>query len=265
MKRRAFLLMAGAGLLGSAGCLGASNGGDRNTSQQTTEQSPTPRMESTAAPRRSNTTIGEPTHSPAEPRFSATKSTESPTTYTDTQQNTYSPANSSTTGFEQSQTEQTPIETETMSLVGQAEGASWSAEENPQVTGRIGSRSHLEEGDIPHSIQIWNDASTTRTIHLSLIPDGNPKQPVFEKTYRLNPDSYVSLELMISDDFVAKVGVNTERIRPVAEISSDSVDCNESTTYIAVRSDGAFDWSYFTTQELCANERNRTTTNGTVD
>lgn len=262
MKRRTLLMTLGASLLGSAGCLGASSGGDNNTTQQTTEPSPTQRTESTPSLRSLNTTTGEATDTPVETGLSTARSTESPTSQAYTRQTTTSPVVSSTTGLEQPPTQQTPLETETPANVGQVEGASWSAEESPQITGRIGKRSQLEEGDRPHLIQIWNDASTTRTIHFSLAPIDSPKRPIFEVAYQLKADSYANLKLMISSDFVANAGVSAESTRLVAKIPSDLVDCNESSTYIVARSDGTFDWSYFTTDMGC--ELMDTTTDGTT-
>lgn len=228
ISRRDFVLSLSLGTTGFlAGCLGSGQSGGESTSQDTTA------------------------NEPQSPTGTATKSTSQITSETAT--------STSTSRTDQTSTAQTssPIATvttdgiETPSNVGEAEGASWSAEESPQITGRIGKRSQLEEGDRPHLIQIWNDASTTRTIHLSLTPTNSPKRPIFEEAYQLKADSYAELKLMIPDDFVAKAGVSAGSTQPVAEIPSELVDCNESSTYIVARSDGSFDWSYFTTEMGC--------------
>lgn len=155
------------------------------------------------------------------------------------------------TDSEQLSNTQTQLETANMGNVGQVPGASWSTKENPQTTGHIGTQSRLEEGDRPHLIQIWNDASSTRTIFFSLVPIDNPSKSVFENEYQLKPDSYAQMKLMRYNDYLVRIGVDDGDINSVAKVPSDLVDCNQSSTYIAVRDNGRVEWSYFTTDEGC--------------
>jgi hypothetical protein len=119
----------------------------------------------------------------------------------------------------------------------------------PQATETIGGgtsgRDQFEDDD---TIFVWNDADTARRIDVIVEEKGTSGKPLFQETYRFEPDAYVTLDVSKSGEYVVSVGLDGETPETV-DFAVD--DCNDQSLFVTVAENGAVQSSSISTDMGC--------------
>lgn len=119
----------------------------------------------------------------------------------------------------------------------------------PQATETIGGgTSGRDQFDDDDTIFVWNDADTARRIAVAVEKKGTPGEPLFRKTYRLEPDAYITLDASKSGEYVVSVGIDGETPETV-DFAVD--DCNDQSLFVTVAENGAVQSSSISTAMGC--------------
>ncbi len=106
----------------------------------------------------------------------------------------------------------------------------------PQVTETISGASGRDQFDDEDTIFVWNDADTARRIAVAVEKGETSGEPLFQETYRFEPDAYVTLDVSKSGEYVVSVGPDGETPETV-DFSVD--DCNDQSLFVTVKPDGS--------------------------
>jgi hypothetical protein len=140
-----------------------------------------------------------------------------------------------------------------------------STADQPFATILVGSRQGVRnpENNQPHTLRIWNDAESARSIGLRLFRGGTGATAALDRTVEFPADGYLTLRLLEpaeyglsvspggrGDDTATENGTTGERIA----VPRQRFDCNDSVTEIAVGEDGTVRFRTVSTEIGCAPE-----------
>jgi hypothetical protein len=131
--------------------------------------------------------------------------------------------------------------------------------EQPFATISVGSREVVEnpENNRPHTVRVWNDSDSSRTIGLRLVRDGDDESALVDQAVEFPPDGYLILDLLEPADYSLAVRPDEETGAEggeTIEIPRSQFDCNDSQTDVAVTADGAVKSVTITTEIGCPPE-----------
>jgi|GEM_PF-6275076 len=207
--RRTFLVLGVSAAL--AGCTQASSGGNSGTSTTMRDEEPTSGSPApTTTPDRTSTGSSKPT---------ATSKATTPET--------------TTTG----ETERDGTDADSVEIN--------SNETFPQTTARVTDSDPSTDGSA--TILVWNDAETTRRIRAA-ITERNSGVSVFRKTYPVEADAYIEIELTKPGKYTLGVGSDDGESATI-EFFVDT--CNSERITVAIRGDGTVNWEWLSTAVGC--------------
>lgn len=121
------------------------------------------------------------------------------------------------------------------------------------------------------SIQIWNDNTDTRPIEITVeVSDqpanpleqetyqkDSPKNPILDGTYTVDPDAYITVQLLKPGDYVVSVGVADQQMAKNINYATDN--CNMQSLSIGVVLDESVEYSSMSTSMACMSVNTVTT------
>lgn len=208
--RRTFLALGASAVL--AGCTQTSSGGNSGTSTTMRDEEPTSSSPApTTTPDRTSTSSSKPT--------ATSKAT--------------TPEATTTWGTERGGTNDGFDEIH-------------SNETFPRTTTRITASDPSADGSA--KIFVWNDAETVRQIRVA-ITDRNAETSVLQRTYRIEADAYVEIEVTRPGAYTLDVGLDGDEPTTI-DFPIDT--CNSLRINVAIREDGTVNSSWLSTAVGCA-------------
>ena len=124
------------------------------------------------------------------------------------------------------------------------------------------------------SIQIWNNSKDIRSIEIIIeVSDrpadpleqetyvkDSPKNPILVETYTINPDAYMTVQLLKPGDYVVSVGVTGRQT--IEKINYTTDNCNMQSLSIGIMPDESVKYFSISTEMACMSVN--TVTTGTI-
>lgn len=130
---------------------------------------------------------------------------------------------------------------------GRTIGGIGSDKNEPQATATIGGG---EVGNEPpeDTIQVWNNAETSRRITITIKEKGTAGEPLFRETYRFKPDTYVTIGVSKPGKYAVSVAVEDNEPTTI-EFNVD--DCNWQKLSITAMPNGSMKSTITSTLAKC--------------
>ncbi|HET7324466.1 MAG TPA: hypothetical protein VFJ06_09050 [Halococcus sp.] len=119
----------------------------------------------------------------------------------------------------------------------------------PQATKTISGTGEQDLFEDEDGITVWNDAETVRHITVAVGEKNTSGEPLFQETYRFEPDAYVLIGIETPGEYVVTVGIEGEDPKTV-DFAVD--DCNDQSLFIIVTESGTVRSNGISTAMACA-------------
>lgn len=112
----------------------------------------------------------------------------------------------------------------------------------------LGDRTEGVEELRPHSIRVWNDSPTERTVAIALRRGPEP-EPVLDEAFAVPADA--SVAVVLNEPAAYTAALRSGEATATIAVAEKWFDCNYSATEVALSADEGFRWQFVTTFAEC--------------